>query len=126
MFTRDSVIISNNIKTPLTSISRAVGNILQPSYSQLVKSLFANGEQGFAYDPNDLSTMFQDAAGNIPVTAAGNPVGLLLDKNKLKNKKNGVGLSKTYTIKTLTRTCQFTADNNLDVACLGIRCTTSG
>ena len=33
MFTRDSVIISRNIKTPLTSISRAVGNILQLTFN---------------------------------------------------------------------------------------------
>ena len=33
MFTRDSVIISHNIKTPLTSISRAVGNILQLTFN---------------------------------------------------------------------------------------------
>ena len=82
MFTRDSIIISHNIKTPLTSISRAVGDILQLTYDQLVKALFANGEQGFFYDPNDLSTMFQDSVGTIPVTAAGQPVGLMLDKSK--------------------------------------------
>ena len=33
------------------------------------------------YDPSDLSTMFQDAAGTTPVTAAGQPVGLILDKS---------------------------------------------
>ena len=48
----------------------------------IIKSLFANSEQGFAYDPNDLTTLYQDAAGNIPVTAAGQPVGLMLDKSK--------------------------------------------
>ena len=82
MFTRNRVIMSHNIKTPLTSISRSVGNILQLKYDQLIKSLFANNEQGFWYDPNDLRTMFQDSAGTIPVTAAGQPVGLLLDKSK--------------------------------------------
>ncbi len=50
--------------------------------NQIIKSLFASGEQGFAYDPNDLSTMFQDAAGTIPVTGAGQAVGLMLDKSK--------------------------------------------
>jgi hypothetical protein len=43
--------------------------------------LFQNGEDGFWYDPSDLSTMFQDAAGTIPVTGLGQPVGLLLDKS---------------------------------------------
>lgn len=44
-------------------------------------SLFAAGEQGVWYDPSDLSTLFQDAAGTIPVTAAGQPVGLMRDKS---------------------------------------------
>ena len=45
-------------------------------------SLFASGEQGAWYDPSDLSTMFQDAEGTTPVTAVGQPVGLILDKSK--------------------------------------------
>lgn len=48
----------------------------------LIKKIFHSGAQGFAYDPNDLTTMWQDAAGTIPVTAAGQPVGLMLDKSK--------------------------------------------
>jgi len=43
--------------------------------------LFTAGEQGAWYDPSDLSTLFQDAAGTIPVTADGDPVGLMLDKS---------------------------------------------
>lgn len=48
----------------------------------LMRKLFSNGEQGFFYDPNDLSTMYHAAAGTIPVTASGQPVGLMLDKSK--------------------------------------------
>lgn len=44
-------------------------------------TLFAGGVQGTWYDPSDLSTLFQDAAGTIPVTAAGDPVGRILDKS---------------------------------------------
>lgn len=44
-------------------------------------SLFAQGEQGVWYDPSDLSTLFQDSAGTVPVTAVGQPVGLMLDKS---------------------------------------------
>ena len=47
-----------------------------------IAELFANGEQGVWYDPSDLSTLFQDAAGTIPVTAVEQPVGLMLDKSK--------------------------------------------
>lgn len=44
--------------------------------------LFAGGKQGVWYDPSDLSTLFQDAAGTTPVTKDGDPVGLMLDKSK--------------------------------------------
>ena len=57
----------------------------KPSSETAMKKLFANGEQGFFYDPSDLSTMFQNAAGTIPVTAAGQPVGLMLDKSGRNN-----------------------------------------
>lgn len=50
--------------------------------STYIKDIFSKGEQGFAYDPNDLTTLFQYAAGTVPVTAAGQPVGLILDKSK--------------------------------------------
>ncbi len=59
--------------------------VLGESFDQLIKSLFSNGEQGFLYDPNDLSTMFQDAAGTVPVTAVGQPVGLIRDKSGRNN-----------------------------------------
>lgn len=49
--------------------------------SELVSDMFKNGEQGFVYDPNDLSTMFQDVAGIVPVTGVGQPVGLIKDKS---------------------------------------------
>lgn len=51
-----------------------------------VDGLWRNGEQGVWYDPSDLSTMFQDAAGALPVYAPGKgqvdpPVGKILDKS---------------------------------------------
>ena len=53
---------------------------------KLITKLFANGEQGFFYDPSDLSTMFQDSSGTIPVTAAGQPIGLIRDKSGRNNR----------------------------------------
>ena len=44
-------------------------------------SLFAASEVGAWYDPSDLTTMFQDRAGSIPVTADGQTVGKILDKS---------------------------------------------
>ena len=56
--------------------------VREKGIAKVIRDIFRNGGQGFAYDPNDLSTMFQDAAGTIPVTAVGQPVGLILDKSK--------------------------------------------
>ena len=78
------------IKTPLSTVIGGAfwtpgATILGSSsknLTQLIKSIFATGEQGFAYDPDDLSTLYQDAAGTIPVTEAGQTVGLVLDKSK--------------------------------------------
>ena len=78
------------IKTPLSTViggafwtpSATILGGTSKTFDQLIQSLFANNEQGFAYDPNDLTTLYQDAAGTIPVTGAGQPVGLVLDKSK--------------------------------------------
>ena len=78
------------LKTPSSTVIGGAG-IWTPSawkigldvlnLGQLIRNLFSNSEQGFAYDINDLSTLYQDAAGTTPVTAAGQPVGLMLDKS---------------------------------------------
>lgn len=47
--------------------------------SARVARMFVNGEQGAWYDPSDMSTLSQDEAGTVPVTAAGQPVGRILD-----------------------------------------------
>ena len=57
-------------------------NDVKGNLTALARSMFARGEQGIFLDPNDLSTLYQDAAGTIPVTGAGQPVGLMLDKSK--------------------------------------------
>ena len=81
------------IKTPLSAVIGGAfwtqgatiigGNA--PTFDQQIQKLFANNEQGFFYDLNDLSTLYQDAAGTIPVTAAGQPVGLMIDKSGRNN-----------------------------------------
>ena len=70
----------SNLWTDMSTILGYASN-----FAQQIQKLFANGEQGFFYDPNDLSTMFQDAAGTIPITAAGQPVGLMKDKSGRNN-----------------------------------------
>jgi len=76
---------------PLLDVSnsraRVGGSLVKRTYlgselqSLIPSELFANGEQGVWYDPSDLSTLFQDAAGTIPVTGVEQPVGLMLDKS---------------------------------------------
>lgn len=44
--------------------------------------LFSASEPGVWYDPSDMSTLYQNAAGTIPVTSFGQPVGLMLDKSR--------------------------------------------
>ena len=58
--------------------------------------LFQNGEIGGWLDSSDLSTLFQDAAGTIPVTAGGQPVGLW------KNKITGQPLDSALNLKQAT------------------------
>lgn len=78
------------LKTPLSTVLGGAfwtpgTTIIAATFEQRMKKLFANGEQGFWYDPNDLSTMYQDAAGTVPVTGVGQPVGLIRDKSGRNN-----------------------------------------
>ena len=63
-------------------------------------SLFASGEKGVWFDANDISTLFQDAAGTIPVTAVGQKVGKWLDKSGNNNHatQSNTALQPTYQI----------------------------
>ena len=78
------------IKTPLSTViggafwtpgATVIGGNT-PTFDQQILKLFANGEQGFYYDPSDMGTMFQDAAGTTAVNTTGQPLGLVLDKSK--------------------------------------------
>ena len=64
----------------------------EPSWSPAL--LFTNNEQGIWYDPYDLTTMFQDKAGTIPVTADGDPIGLILDKSGNDNHAYSLGANR--------------------------------
>lgn len=89
------------IKTPLSTViggafwtpgCTVIGG--QQSFSQLIKKLFANGEQGFFYDPNDLSTMYQDAAGTVAVLLTGQPVAYIKDLSGNNNHAKQLDSSK--------------------------------
>jgi hypothetical protein len=61
---------------PLVLLNRRRRGAFSPA------ALFALAEPGTWYDPSDLTTLFQDNAGTTPVTAAGQTVGLMLDKSQ--------------------------------------------
>ena len=50
--------------------------------NQAIVRAIISENNGAWFDPSDLSTLFQDAAGTIPVTALEQPVGLWLDKSQ--------------------------------------------
>jgi hypothetical protein len=64
------------------SVQRSIASSIQGSQKWDPLVLFKSGAAGAWYDPSDLSTLFQDSSGAIPVTTAGDPVGLMLDKSK--------------------------------------------
>ena len=72
-------------------ITHALGNTPRALGSRIngrtIRSLFRRNSPGIWYDPQDLTTMFQDAAGTLPVYRPGSgavdpPVGLMLDKSQ--------------------------------------------
>ena len=66
--------------TPINKAYLGAGILFSGGFSPA--SLFEGGIAGAWYDPSYLSTLFQDSAGTTPVTASGQPVGLMLDKSK--------------------------------------------
>ena len=74
------------VRPVMRSVSRSVSRGVSRRVNEIGTTftpldLFMGGEEGAWYDPSDLSTLFQDAAGTTPVTADGDPVGLMLDKS---------------------------------------------
>ncbi|WP_407473536.1 hypothetical protein [Sulfitobacter sp. PM12] len=64
------------------------------------EALFAGGEAGAWYDPSDTSTLWQDTAGTIPVTADGQSVARMDDKSGNGNHATQATASKQPTYKT--------------------------
>ncbi|WP_105245425.1 hypothetical protein [Psychrobacter sp. Marseille-P5312] len=64
---------------------KALGFTSKVNPDDAILALFTGGKQGVWYDPSDKSTLFQDVAGTVPVTADGDPVALMLDKSGNNN-----------------------------------------
>lgn len=98
-----SIIVYQEVATPIVPTPDEV----------LIASMFAKGANGAWYDPSDMATLFQDAAGTVPVTAAGQPVGLILDKS-------GNGNHASQATATARPTFQQDADGKLHLQFDGV------
>jgi hypothetical protein len=58
-------------------LSKTPRNIL----NQAIVRAIVSENNGALFDPSDMTTLFQDAAGTIPVTAVEQPIGKILDKS---------------------------------------------
>lgn len=80
-----AVVISREIDMPIGYVESETDSVdFNPQF------LFYREEYGALYDISDRATLFQNAAGTVPVTAAGQRVGLVLDKSG-----NGLNLTQT-------------------------------
>jgi len=77
-----------------------------------VSDIFSNGERGFWYDLDDLTTLFQDTSGTIPVTGAGQTIALILDKSGNGNHMT-VGRTATLELDTNNHYYLDTTDGSL-------------
>lgn len=76
---------------------------------------FEDTDQGVWYDPSDLSSMFQDYEGTIPVRDNGDPIGLILDKSGNNNHARQINpeLRPIYQIVGNVRTMYFNGVDSL-------------
>jgi len=109
--------VTRSILRPvLRPVTRAVSDTIRGFNP---RSLFASGEQGVWLDPSDFSTLFQDALGAVPVTAAGQTVILAKDKSgrgnhvTLTNVVLGINADGFYHFKT-NGTSSFGVTGNID------------
>lgn len=72
-------------------LNRQTGGSAAVNPDAAILAMFASGEQGAFYDPSDFSTLSQDNAGTVPVTAAGQPVGYIRDKSGRGNHLQAMG-----------------------------------
>lgn len=75
---------------------------------------FFAGDAGFAFDPLDYATMFQDSSGSTPVTGASDPLGRINDLSGNGNNRTSSGSLRPAVISG--GLYQFTSSNVMDGA----------
>lgn len=74
-------IITPMVRPMVRPMVTAMGEGGQRSPAQIIKSLFAQGQQGFWLPFTDFASLSQDSAGTLPYTALEQPVGMVLDRS---------------------------------------------
>ena len=104
---------------------RAAAPLVHPELLPPVVAQYSGGVPGAIYDPGKLSSLFQDQAGAVPVTAAGQLVARILDLSPNGSHITVTDLAKRPTLRTDTNgefyldcggstpSC-FVSDNDLD------------
>ncbi len=85
------------------------------SLAALIAALFANGEQGGFYDAASMDGQFVDSLGTTPVTAAGDQVGLKMDKRLW----GGKTLAQVKAARPIELSDDFTTDTSATYADVG-------
>lgn len=85
--------------------------VLHRDLGRQVAGLFSAGEPGAWYDPSDMSTLFQDAAGTTPVTAVEQPVGRILDKSGRGNHATQATTTKRPVLSRRVNLHRFSTEN---------------
>ena len=77
--------MSSLVRPLVSSLRRSLKGRGLDALSELINELFGASEQGAIYIPRPIvlgaQSLFQDAAGTVPVTADGDPVGKMIDQS---------------------------------------------
>lgn len=74
-----SSIVGVNVSVASGPTLTPKATIITSNFNAIIKALFANSEKGFAFYPKNISTLYQNTAGDIPVTALAQPIAKMQD-----------------------------------------------
>lgn len=74
-----SGVVGVNVSVASGSTWKPKATIMTGNLNAVIKALFAEGEQGLAFYPKNLSTLYQDVVGGIPVMSLTQPVAMMKD-----------------------------------------------
>ena len=110
--------------TNITATSVRLNWVAVDALQALINSLFGAGEQGAIYIPMPIvlgtQALFQDSAGTVPVTADGDPIGLMQDKSGNNNHASQAVSSERMLHKETNSLLQDQVDDNVTITGLNL------